>query len=250
MLPSRTQPRRATSKPATVRRPTTQGARVSAPSGFTLIETLLVLALLALLAGLTISNFSGTSEQARSEEGVQRLAAMFKSARAEAAGQGRRVRLSFPGGQPLLEVEADPLNNPGKFAPLDAWWAEKATLDDPLRVTAVTLDGNAGLVAAQIQAQGGSGGQAAPAAQTPPAGQTSSAGQGQGSNSAGSTGQDVLPYILFRPDGSSDGATVTISDTTSETPETAWTRQIRLSGVDGSIHILTPPDDEDTQASQ
>jgi prepilin-type N-terminal cleavage/methylation domain-containing protein len=233
-----------------VRRPTTWGRRVSAPRGFTLIETVLVLALLVLLAGLTISSFSGTSGQAGQEECVQRLAALCKSARAEAAGPGRRLRLSFPGGQPLLEAEADPLNKPGEFAPLDAWWADKATLDEPLRVSAVTLDGNAGLVAAQIQAQGGDGKPAAPAAQTPPTGQTSSAGQPQQSNSTSSAGQETLPYILFRPDGSNDGATVTISDPTSETPETAWTRQIRLSGVDGSIQILTPPDDEDTQASQ
>ena len=221
-----------------------------------MIETLLVLALILLVAGLTISSFSGSSDQAKRDEGVQRLAALFKSARAEAAGQGRRVRLSFPGGQPLLEVEADPLNTPGLFTSLDAWWADKAALDDPLRVTAVALDGNAGLVAAQIQAQGdgtgtSSAGQTAAANQSSSANQTAAAGQGQDqdTSSSGQAGQEALPYILFRPDGSSDGATVTISDTTSQTPETAWTRQIQLSGVDGSIQILTPPDD-DTQASQ
>jgi general secretion pathway protein H len=81
------------------RRPgTRQGrlAREDAPSsqgGFTLLELMAVMALLALLVGLVLPSLMRSSERASYRANLRKLSSALRAARSEAVSRGQRVRL-------------------------------------------------------------------------------------------------------------------------------------------------------------
>jgi type II secretory pathway pseudopilin PulG len=109
-------------------------------AAFTLIELLLVVALVLMLAGAVIINFNSLDRNARLEEGAANLETLCRYARAQAAGTGRQVRIIFGpemtaaggtvtstnlpstlmGTNVVVRVlwEPDPVNAPGRFEPL------------------------------------------------------------------------------------------------------------------------------------
>lgn len=96
--------------------------------GFTLVELLLVVALLVLLSSAIVFNFSSLQQGAVLEEGANQLEALFRFARAQAALTGRQVQISFeedlgdgvtvPLGRLRLRWEPDPVARPGVFEDL------------------------------------------------------------------------------------------------------------------------------------
>lgn len=67
----------------------------TARTGFTLIELVLVVALLLLLAGAAALNFDSLQRGAALDEGVGQLESLFRYARAQAEATGRQVRVVF-----------------------------------------------------------------------------------------------------------------------------------------------------------
>ena len=110
--------------------------RHPAPRGFTLIELLLTVALVLVLLGAVIYNFSSAASGARLNEGAGQVEALFRFARAHAESTGKQVRILFPeseGGDSAETVaaeapastmrvtwEADPVGAPGVFRDLPA----------------------------------------------------------------------------------------------------------------------------------
>jgi type II secretory pathway pseudopilin PulG len=74
----------------------------STKSAFTLVELLLVVSLLLVIFGAIIFNFNSIRHGASLDEGAGQLETLFRFARAQAAANGRQVRVVF--GQPAQPV--------------------------------------------------------------------------------------------------------------------------------------------------
>lgn len=99
--------------------------------GFTLIEMLLAVAMIAMLAGvLAFTVFDGPSRRYL-DEGAMRIETLLRMARADAANQGRMFQLTFTeDGLYHIAWEALPLEEPGVFTPYDAAvWARNPPTD-------------------------------------------------------------------------------------------------------------------------
>lgn len=70
-------------------------SRRTAPAGFTLLELVLVVALVLLLAGAAVLNLDSLRHGAALDEGVGQLESLFRYARAQAESSGRQVRVVF-----------------------------------------------------------------------------------------------------------------------------------------------------------
>lgn len=103
---------------------------------FTLMEVLLVVALLALLAGLIMPNFLGQLEGGRLDTSAERMRTLLSLTRSHAAFDGKRYRIRFAredeieelGRQPIIEREDDPVEEPEIFVPVDDYWVRGETL--------------------------------------------------------------------------------------------------------------------------
>ena len=98
----------------------------AARQGFTLIEVLLALAILALLLGLGAVNFGAFWQSRALEEGASRLETAIRMARAEAENHQCRYRLAFNETDGRVQVlwEAKPLEEPGKFSEAACTWGD------------------------------------------------------------------------------------------------------------------------------
>lgn len=108
---------------------------------FTLIEVLLVLLLLALLLGVLASTSISSSPRSQLESSADSLAGSMRMAMAEAALQGRRIRLSWDPETAalLLEIESQPLSAPGSFSPLPSRRWASDILPSAVSVSAMDL---------------------------------------------------------------------------------------------------------------
>lgn len=70
-------------------------ARPGAPRGFTLVELLVVLALLALVAALVPPSFERLRESMQYRDTLRRVLGDLRTARQQAVGQGREVRFTI-----------------------------------------------------------------------------------------------------------------------------------------------------------
>jgi len=117
--------------------------------GHTLLEILLVISLLAVLAGLPMPALLRELSEARLPESCRQMRSLIQLTRANAMIDGLRYRIRFPredeidgeGGQrqPIVEVERDPLFNPEIFEPVLAAWAREPVLEDEVRCAQVRL---------------------------------------------------------------------------------------------------------------
>jgi prepilin-type N-terminal cleavage/methylation domain-containing protein len=178
-----------------------QSAIGNSSLGFTLVEMLLVIAILALMLGLALGTLSGTLQDVQLKESANRLAALLRSARAEAANTGCQFRLAFDAqtGKPQLTYEPEPLTAPGQFQPYVAWWVQQAALDPSVKIASCQPTGAMGLAAPDSAVD-----------------------------------QAASPYtdICFYPDGGSDSARLLLTCTD---PDQPWNAEIVLNGVDGTI---------------
>ena len=86
-------------------------------AGLTLIEIVLVVALLAMLFGVMVFSLAGTVEDRALREAAFRFEAALGMARAEACNTARRIRLEFDEETGAAQVlwEPDPPGEPGVF---------------------------------------------------------------------------------------------------------------------------------------
>lgn len=95
--------------------------RVGSPSrwsgGFTLLEVIISIAIFSMLAVVVTVTMFGTVQSQYLEEGSQQFETVLRMARAEAANQGRRMRVAFSPAEDRILVlwEPQPLAQPGQF---------------------------------------------------------------------------------------------------------------------------------------
>ncbi len=108
-------------------------------SGFTLYEVIVVLVVIALVAGVVVPSFGGVIPSVKVSRAGDTLLAAAGKARADAALTGRRHRIRFekdPAPLWRLEFEVDPLQAPGTWRRCGDWLEEL-----PEGVTFEKLDG-------------------------------------------------------------------------------------------------------------
>lgn len=103
---------------------------------FTLMELLLAAIIIAVLLSLSIASFTTWHEKEKLPEGARQYEAILRLARAEAAAQGRRIRLVFDADtqQAHMYWEPQPLEEPGNFVPHPGNWAHRLP-DDLVRIS-------------------------------------------------------------------------------------------------------------------
>ncbi len=96
--------------------------------GFTLMEILIVMAVLVLLAGITWPAMESQITVAQLPESAARLRDLCYMARVEATKEYRRVRIRFVPGeqQPRIEIERDPILYVDEWSPVETPWAQQA----------------------------------------------------------------------------------------------------------------------------
>jgi prepilin-type N-terminal cleavage/methylation domain-containing protein len=98
--------------------------------GFSLLELLLVIAMLGLLAGLALPSLFGELAWRRMSESAGQLRSLVEMTRAQAMLTGLRHRIRWEDDlqQPIVEVERDPLDGRDEFDAVRATWATEDTL--------------------------------------------------------------------------------------------------------------------------
>lgn len=101
-------------------------------AGFTLLELILVMGVIFLFAAVVAPNFSGFVPALRVRRGGEELMAAGRQARAEAALNGRIVRLNVDSenNEFWLTIQGDPFEDPEEFLPLTGPWSGNIPLPD------------------------------------------------------------------------------------------------------------------------
>ena len=125
-------PRRYADVPVRILRGTALGRRASAqPTGFTLIEVIVVLVILGLLAGLVLPNMPGLFESATRATERDRILDQFAALGAEALRQGRDFAVL--GTDPDFDPSAYADFEPYPFVVPDGW---EVLVEEPILVRA------------------------------------------------------------------------------------------------------------------
>lgn len=180
------------------------GNAIGTRRGLTLLELVLVMALLALLAGAVAWNVSPWRTGERLEEGMERFQTVLRMARAEAATTGRRLRLAFDEetGQCSVLWEPEPLSEPEQFTDYARCTWKSHIPTEMVRVLRSELTGSSAY--RTLRAQMG----------------------------REETEDNALQAVTFYPDGSSDSAVFELVD--AEGSE-SFLAIIVLDGVNGVI---------------
>lgn len=105
---------------------------------FTLMELLLVVGLLAILAGFFAPAFSSSGDREQLDESVQRLRSLISMCRASAMGESRAYHLIIrQDGTLTLRRQADPIQAPHIYERVRAGWANQSVLLDGVWVESV-----------------------------------------------------------------------------------------------------------------
>lgn len=187
--------------------------------GFTLVELLLVVALVALLFGAAAFNFGTLQNSADLNEGTSRFEALLLFVRSQAQYTGRRLILRFdtaatnaPAGfqEPIrVEWEPDPVEHPGRYEMLPEAGFYIKNLLELVQITRVTV--------------GEDGDDSDPLRST----------SREGTPSVDQDGRALeTPPTLFFPDGTSDSLSVVLASNRSEDPRHV---RVRLEGITGAI---------------
>jgi prepilin-type N-terminal cleavage/methylation domain-containing protein len=118
-------------------------------AAFTLLEILLVVGILAVLAGLAMPRLMQDLEAERLPQSCNQMRALLLLTRSNAMIDGLRYRIRFPSQdeldntgdqqQPIVEVERDPLEHPEEFDRVKAAWARDPVLKEGVRCARVRL---------------------------------------------------------------------------------------------------------------
>lgn len=189
--------------------------------GFTLVELLLTVALVVLLLGAVVFNFSSLERGVALDEGAAQLEALLRHARAQAAATGRRVQVVFeedvgdglrvPLGHLRVLREPDPLNQPGFF---EEWLEARPQVEALLELASIEEVWVPGAAAAAPNV--GENAAALPPAEEPAA------------------AASILTFapITFQPDGSSDTSEIILA---SRRDDDNRRIAVQVEGVTGTI---------------
>lgn len=119
--------------------------RVRSARAFTLVEVLLVIGLLALLAGIAWPLFRTDTPYQKIQRTANRLSSLLAMCRAEAMLQGHPYRVTWPTAtqpaedstapiQPEIMHETDPVGAPGQYNPVAASWANEPVFDPGVQI--------------------------------------------------------------------------------------------------------------------
>jgi len=107
-------------------------------AGFTLLEVILVIGLIAMLSALVLPDLVTDIERRRLPESADRMRSLITLTRSHAMFDGKRYRIRFPGKdelddegddrQPLVEREDDPIEEPETYNPVNEPWVYGETL--------------------------------------------------------------------------------------------------------------------------
>lgn len=205
-------------------RPIEAGKTAAPRSAFTLLELLLVLALVAMLVGVMVLSLPNLAGGRRLEREAERFATVLRLARADAANRSRRLRLTFDAetAQPAVVWEPEPLTAPGEFVDYTTVCTWRNLLQaDGIRVDRCTYSG--------------------PSRYRYVPDAASADGETM-------TETDLAP-LTFEPDGSADSAVVHLVE--ADDPEGTLAR-IELNGVTGRVtsRVLTPEELAELEAEQ
>lgn len=226
--------------------------------GFTLVELLLAVALLLLLLGAVVFNYSALQRGARLDEGAGQMETLFRFARAQAASSGRAVRIEFVQastdtsregplgihrtvdsnpppqmtgatsnaaaiGGLIVGWESDPFGAPGRFVPLSEAQSYLEQLDGEIRIVRVSRPGA----------------RTTPSASEPQpvnwTGYSAVQDESNTTNRSSATGGSFVPgtgRLTFYPDGTSDSINVWIGSLDDDDSRQLL---ISLSGITGAI---------------
>lgn len=113
----------------------------NASSGFTLVELLLVMTILALITSVALPRLNGTARRTRLEEGAEILAGFIRFARTESVRRGLKVRLEFgeSGREYWLRIQDPESALRGHFVPFgDSLLDSRQALPYQVRVKAIS----------------------------------------------------------------------------------------------------------------
>lgn len=109
-------------------------------SAFTLLEVLLVIALLGVVAAYALPSFFGSAQREQLDESARRFKASFAMCRAEAMNEARIYRIQIlPDGRMRVQRQVDPLYAPQYFNPVQSDWSATNILLDDVWVESVQL---------------------------------------------------------------------------------------------------------------
>jgi len=116
------------------------------------LEFLIVVCLILLLASFVVPVFTGELERRRLEDSISQLQSLIQLTRAHAMNDGKRHRIRWLDEQayqeaeekgltlqPVVEVEEDPIGQPGVFTEVKALWAIGETLHSGIQCLKVVL---------------------------------------------------------------------------------------------------------------
>jgi hypothetical protein len=185
-------------------------------------------ALILILLGAVVFNFSSLQKNAELDEGATQLESLIRYARAHAANSGRKVRLTFeedtgdgllvPLGNFAVSWEPDPLGQPDQFRPL----METTDIVNSI-LDVVSIENVHAAVSPGVS----------------PGPDESVAGNASASESASPSGPPSafgFPPIYFYPDGSCDSSEIVIA---SRNNDDGRRLGLRLSGFTGSLQRRT-----------
>ncbi|MCD6364267.1 MAG: hypothetical protein J7M14_00150 [Planctomycetes bacterium] len=175
-----------------------------------MLELTLALSLMVMLVSLTMVTVGRSDERRGFRSAAERIGTLFRMARAESAGRGRRFRIAFAENDegdklPAIVVlwEAEPLAEPGQFTEYTvSTWSSYIPVDD-VRVLSCTLIGPSAYRALERRGM--------------------------------SEDEDALQSITFYPDGSSDSALLELAPID---PDDTIRSTVRLDGVNGTAETL------------
>ena len=117
--------------------------RWRAPHGFTLMEVIIVVAILALLAAMVVPRMSGISRQ-KGDVAIESAASVLASFAFHDSTGGMPIALSFDGDYRQLELqilEPDPSSGSGRPSWRVHPFTQPFTLPDDVEITSITSDG-------------------------------------------------------------------------------------------------------------
>ena len=187
--------------------------------GFTLLEVLLALSLFVLLAAMAWPLMQSQIVAAELPESASRLRSILYMTRASAMLEHRRHRLRFipQEQQPIVEIEPDPIVEPGVWVPVGYDWAEEPALLAEIEVHRVLPGRPAYMRPVSVSEEGAVDPlEAEPVAEEETSAVESTSAKLQAARSDGMGGQEAVidelrPIILFEADGSSEWATLVLS---------------------------------------
>lgn len=129
-----------------------RGGAGSNRAAFTLVEMLLVVGMLLILAWFVVPVFTGELKRRHLEHSIDQLQSLIRLTRAHAMNDGKRYRIRWPDKdaydgadetgrtlQPIIEVEKDPIGEPGVYTEVNELWVRGDTLHEGIQCTEVRL---------------------------------------------------------------------------------------------------------------